>query len=263
MQSKPELCTYCGKALTTRTMDHAPPQCLFPPPLPQLRTVPSCEDCNCGDAQDDEYFRFVLTQAAETAGQAPIEALRHTVARSFNRPEAARFKASIFERISFPKNYHPSGNYIGPNPSGEIDLPRMKRVANRILRAYFYIHTEGRRIPDSHEVITFINDEHLFFGRHIGKFFDDTLKDQPEHKIGDGSVFKYSFAFPPSEDADTSVWGFLYYNAYPILSIVRRPRVRAADADGDLSKGVRLHIVPADEAASPRVRRERNTKHSE
>jgi hypothetical protein len=171
---------------------------MFPLPRPHLTTVPSCENCNSGDAEDDEYFRFVIVNAAECDGQPSVEALRSTIARSLVKPEAAGFRSVMFESITFPPNYDPSGNYDGPHPRGYVDLTRMKRVANRILRALFFVSTNGRRIPDSHVVLTFIGDEHMFFGRHLARFFYNTLNDQSEHVIGDGSVFRYSVAFPSS-----------------------------------------------------------------
>jgi hypothetical protein len=254
MRSRQRVCTYCGKALAT-SKDHVPPKGMFPPPRPSLLTVPSCENCNSGDAEDDEYFRFVIVNAAVCDGQPSVEALRHTITRSLAKPEAVGFRSSLLKSIVFPANHDPSGNYDGPNPSGEVDLARMKRIANRILRAFFFIQTNGRHIPDTHEVMTFIDDEHMFFGQHLAKMFYDTLNDQSEQVIGDGSVFRYSVAFPSSEDVDTSVWGFLYYNSYLTLSIVRRRRLQKNDDPP--SKGGQLLIVPAKEAPSPRTRRPR------
>jgi hypothetical protein len=250
------LCVYCGEAPAT-TDDHAPPKGLFPRPRPSdLITVRSCNDCNCGDGEDDDYFRFVLTAVAHTENSAAMAVLQ-SVARALRRPEAAGFRTALHESIQFPSNYRPSGDYEGPPPMGHIDLKRMKRVANRILKAYFFMHT-GRRIPKAYEVITYVHDEMYFFSPSIPKFFSQTLEEAREDMIGDGSVFRYCVAFPKSDHPDTSVWWFLYYDAYIIRHIVRRPPPPRPTIGTASPTGKRLLIVPAQEAASPRVRKKKD-----
>src|SRR5213078_104682 len=52
-------CVYCGQVLWL-TKDHVPPRCIFPPPLPELVTVPCCMHCNRSASKDDEYFRMMV-----------------------------------------------------------------------------------------------------------------------------------------------------------------------------------------------------------
>lgn len=61
MNLKTQNCVYCGKQATTR--DHVPPRSLFESPYPNnLKTVPSCADCNSGFSLDEQYFLVLLAK---------------------------------------------------------------------------------------------------------------------------------------------------------------------------------------------------------
>jgi hypothetical protein len=42
-------------------MDHVPPRALFPPPRPNLITVPACETCNRSASEAEEKFKVYLS----------------------------------------------------------------------------------------------------------------------------------------------------------------------------------------------------------
>jgi hypothetical protein len=56
-----KVCIYCGKAASTR--DHVPPKSFLEKPYPDnLKTVPSCKDCNNGFSKDEEYFLILMSK---------------------------------------------------------------------------------------------------------------------------------------------------------------------------------------------------------
>ena len=59
-----QICVLCGLRKSTRTGDHLPPQCIYPPPRKpnlELHKVPACEICNNAGAKHDEEFKVVLS----------------------------------------------------------------------------------------------------------------------------------------------------------------------------------------------------------
>lgn len=59
-------CIYCGAPAVTR--DHVPPRAILESPYPNnLRTVPSCRECNNGYSKDEEYFLILLAQVSPSA----------------------------------------------------------------------------------------------------------------------------------------------------------------------------------------------------
>ncbi len=54
------VCVFCGVRDGT-TKDHVPPKGMFPPPRPNLITVPACVTCNGGASEIDERFRTMLS----------------------------------------------------------------------------------------------------------------------------------------------------------------------------------------------------------
>src|SRR6266699_2241063 len=114
-------CVYCG-AEAGDTKDHVPPKCLIRKPYPaNLLTVPSCEECNNGSSEDEEYFRLVMvgllchTDEAGSLFDGPIS-------RSMDRN-------SYIEELMF-------GSLRGADKTVILDLdyPRIFRIAEKIAR---------------------------------------------------------------------------------------------------------------------------------
>lgn len=181
-------------------------------------TVPSCAACNSGASADDEYFRFIVATGTESADEPAAKPLLDTIKRSLQRPEGQGFVYGIQKATALES----TSAHDVPQPMFHIDLPRVKRVSNRITRAFFYIQS-GKRLPDNYEIQTFINGEHeFFFSAPIAKVFAHHLADAPAHKIGDGEIFGYQCAFPEPADAGVSLWHFSYLNSFYILSLTRK-----------------------------------------
>jgi hypothetical protein len=56
----PQTCVLCGARVAT-TMDRVPPRALFPPPRPNLITLPACETCNRSASEAEEKFKVSLS----------------------------------------------------------------------------------------------------------------------------------------------------------------------------------------------------------
>ena len=89
-RSKNKLCCFCGNPATT--MDHVPPDGIFPDPKPtNLITVPACSKCNKGSSKDDEYFRTIIAIGAASYESSNAEMLMDKkVIRQFKEKPALR-----------------------------------------------------------------------------------------------------------------------------------------------------------------------------
>src|ERR1035437_6543267 len=81
-------CIYCGEA-DSPTMDHVPPQSMFPEKLPhdvELVTAPACKRCHDANQKDDTITRNILISTRETERHpAVIAGLAGKRDRSFMR----------------------------------------------------------------------------------------------------------------------------------------------------------------------------------
>ena len=95
-------CYICGK-LGADTKDHVPPKCIFLNRKKgiglNLITVPAHSDCNNALKMEDEYFRFGLSIPGYWNSEDARELWDTKTLRGLNKPEAAKFKKSIVDKI--------------------------------------------------------------------------------------------------------------------------------------------------------------------
>jgi len=131
-------CVYCGE-IRELTDDHIPPKNLFAKPRPNnLIAVPSCELCNGGASDDDEYFRLMLTLREDTFDHPDVQKILPTVFRSLAKPNKVGFSKSLFQSIRVLNVTTSSGLFLGPRPTYNANLERLDRVAQRIVKGLFY-----------------------------------------------------------------------------------------------------------------------------
>lgn len=66
LEKKNKLCAICG-VRNAVDMDHTPPKCIFPQPLPNdMITVPACSKCNGGNSKADEEFKAYISISVGT-----------------------------------------------------------------------------------------------------------------------------------------------------------------------------------------------------
>jgi hypothetical protein len=151
-------CIYCGtKGLITD--DHVPPRSFYPAVAPKnLITVPSCEHCNAGFAEDDDYVRLVLTSDEKARGNADRDQVLPKVMRFAGRRESKRSLAAFYDSLRMGYHQTPRGVYVWTQHF-TVQGERLDRFAQRVVKALFW-REKGHRLPDGYAV-TAINHARL------------------------------------------------------------------------------------------------------
>lgn len=221
-------CTYCPRP--AESPDHVPPKNLFAKPRPaELVEVPSCNRCNHGASDDDEYFRAVLAMFEMTEGHPDVQRVLKDVHRALNHPKKNGFARSFIKTIRLVPRVTPAGLYTGLAPTFGFDTTRLLRVVGRTTKGLLY-HERGLRLPSDCEAVA-------FFGGHIMQDLSpeslslrrvaEYMAARPHRTIGN-DVFAYSAAFADdlpeiaSDDPYFSVWLMKFYGVVDFLCMTRR-----------------------------------------
>lgn len=142
-------CGYCGKTLSNYDMEHVFPKCLYPSPKKQSKvqrlTIPSCNKCNNGWADDEAHFRNVLMVAGEPNSPSR-EIWDGPVLRSFDEVDGNKRINDLFHLMK-PINTDEGIRYmIYP---AEDD--RVLRVVRKIVRGLCHYHQVLSPVSD-HQV---------------------------------------------------------------------------------------------------------------
>lgn len=90
----------------------------------------------------------------------------------------------------------PAGIYIGKAPCINVELGRIVKVVNRIMKGFYYIH-KNKRLPNCIQTIAYsindMNDLNIEATTHLINYIDYVKKSTITH-IGDG-VFNYYIRF--------------------------------------------------------------------
>jgi hypothetical protein len=147
-------CVYCGRPANFGA-DHIPPRNLFPAPRPSnLITVPSCQSCNQGADKDDEYFRLVVLPREGVADHEQAARVWPAVRRALVKPRKQGLTRRFLKSFARVRTVTLSGLHLGDRVAYEVDLPRLSRVAARIVRGLFFRET-GHRLPDDYAALAF------------------------------------------------------------------------------------------------------------
>jgi hypothetical protein len=95
----------------------------------------------------------MVALSAKSHGDESLDEVSASTVRSLARPEAARFRNSILTALqeTFVKN---EGGVFVPATLGNVDLTRLDRVIQRVIRGLFYVE-KGARVPDDYEVVNY------------------------------------------------------------------------------------------------------------
>lgn len=205
-------CVYCCQAVAT-TRDHVPPAGIFAKPRPQcLATVPACATCNHEAAQDDEYFRTVLTLKRESFWHPDVQSNLPSVLRAFTKPAKLGFARSFFRDIRLFQLLTPSGLYVGSRWGFGVDWPRVERVLARVVRGLYFVKM-GSTLPLGTRIITLPRDaldEQV--SRRLVRLLAHVLMRAEWHVLGRDT---FTFMFGRSEnDPRLSVWLFEFYRSF-------------------------------------------------
>jgi hypothetical protein len=101
----------------------------------------------------------------------------------------------------------PAGLYVKTASGLKVDMRRITRVANRILRGLFF-HEKGYRVPEGYEVI----NQDFQFGTHRVLDVLGTFQFSGARVVGDG-IFTYSFVYA-DDDPNSSCWFSRFYGGF-------------------------------------------------
>lgn len=216
--SSRQRCTYCG-AKSKLTKDHVPPRALFRKPCKfDLITVPCCTACHSGTDKDDEYFvsRLCLKQESfkNEDAQDAIERLK----RSLQRPDKIGFQRALFKSFFQVPTFGSSGLYLGKKGGFNVDLNRLSRVVERIVRGLYW-HETGVRLPKSAFVRAWSEDGLVDVREDVMNDIQRTivapLMTSPPIAIGD-DTFTYRHKLAADEPL-ASAWIMTFYSSSTFL----------------------------------------------
>lgn len=208
-------CVYCGKQKPL-TLDHIPPKNLFPKERREnLISVPSCDDCHGQNKQvskDDEYFRTVLIQRNDVPDSPAIREIRDTTLRSLEKPFKSGFRNAFLKTTKYIELFTKGGIYLGKGVSYQVDLDRLNRVAERIIRGLFF-HHKHYRLPNNYKVSALETTGIRLSSKEEALSIADTIKRTIAGRranIIDKEIFSYFFIFAEDEP-NVSEWLLLFF----------------------------------------------------
>lgn len=214
------ICAYCGSPNNLRD-DHVPPKNLFPPrPRPALITVPACADCHSVTSKDDEYFRLKVCLRDDVGHHPDARTNWQTIFRSLKRDKSAGLARQVLSDIRYMDLKTPSGLYLGKRMAYDVDMNRIRRVVERVVRGLYFAES-GNPLGLSNEVRVYEGEDLARQPRGVLKQLQQTilipLAGLPPTVIGDG-VFLYSYQIM-KENSSYSVWAISFYGRLPFLAM--------------------------------------------
>lgn len=188
-------------------MDHVPPKSFYQHPLPaNLKTVPSCMQCNNSYAKDEEYAGLTFITAVDYASNNEIgRKLWSQKGQQILRRNKG-LSVSIFRSMHITDVYFDK-IIIGRSPCFIAKEARIKRVVSKIIRGLFYI--ENGRSLDYNAQITVVLSSRIKPNDAVSNIIKQ-LSIVPIHDIGgDVMCYKTLNAFDGEDD---SVWFLKFQN---------------------------------------------------
>jgi len=222
------LCTRVGP----RTEEHIPPKNLWPKSQSIRKRclwVPACPKCNSESARDDEYFRIVVAQNAETGEHPEVKLVEPAIARSLERPEFAGLRHTILSR-AFPVELRTdAGLYVERRLAHMVDAKRVQRVISKIVRGLYFLESKTI-MPESHQV-SFIVPEQLdrmsLEQRVKAAQYVNAFQGRSFKVGGPGRVFQFSYIVEPQQNGVASLWLLVFFERLSFLAVAV-PRAAAA-----------------------------------
>lgn len=139
-------CAYCGAPFAT-DREHVFPKCLYPASTStskvQRLTVPACNPCNNGWADDEAHFRNVMLLAGEP-NDAVNELWHSTAARSFQQIDGSRRVMDLVEMMKSIQT--PEGERLMIFPAKD---ERVMRIIRKIIRGLCHYHNVLSPVRDT------------------------------------------------------------------------------------------------------------------
>jgi hypothetical protein len=214
MNARPEeICYLCG-ATDDLTMDHVPPENLFPPPKPSnLITVPCCRPCNKNFDLDDEAFRVFASSVLGRSHAGARVWKEGVVDSSFKR--SPKLRANVEKHLTTMVVKTARGNFeaLGiriPEDRANRYLVRLTKGLTRHFDPSIDYHDatfQVTRLAPTRETIELL------------------MRTFPYARRGD-QVFSFWRGF---SDGDTfGLWVYAFYDAVFFMVTIEGYKVRAA-----------------------------------
>lgn len=217
MNKDQQLCIFCCERPAT-TRDHIPPKNLFPTPRPSnLITVPTCDVCNLGSSDDDEYFRLMIVMRDDAHQHPGAKQAWQTAYRGLIKETKKGLAVKLLGDIQRVEAYAENGVYIGQRSIFKINYPRVEAILLKVVRGLFW-SVVGRPLPFSHEVHVFVLeafDDQFWKNERLTRWVQIGIAQEP-HVIGD-NIFSYRYKFSV-DDEHTSIWILEFYGYYPVIA---------------------------------------------
>ena len=205
--TKSKLCVLCGLQPAT-TKDHLPPKSIYPKPREpglQLFTVPSCIDCNNGDAKADEEFKMVV--AMETGEvRNNKEQLARSVAKTIGHNQ--RIANEVFSTAKRVFVDRGSGVHL-PETKITFNFELYQIVVQRIVRGLYWRETGN--IASVDDTITVIPANGMDDKLHF--MFRDLLPRLETKSLNNDSV-----RYKCHTDNNTSIWAINIFERHTVFA---------------------------------------------
>lgn len=207
MTANSSICAYCGVASPFLTRDHVVARAFWkdglPPPNPI--TVPACEQCQQYWDAETTYFRNILVIQSDAQAHPAINRLALG-------PIKRRIEKSAPDLFDLTRNavrawkQSESGLLVEPRVRIDIDLKRLLRTPEKIIRGFFFVRN-GIPLPSSYDVRVFPGNG---FWSDAG--FQNLLETMHEWQgLGD-DVFQLRAA-RDSSDPNITAWLLLFFRS--------------------------------------------------
>jgi hypothetical protein len=211
--SKNDECAYYGKKARI-TKDHIPPKNIFSKPRPgNLITVPSCIECNREASKDDEYFRNALVMRYDTYEHPDATKNWLTILRSIKRSKSSGLRKAMLSGLKPIDIVTPAGIFIGKSGMYEVDVKRLIKTVNRIIKGIFYFEFR-KALPIEYNVHSYLLEQ-LKFDNEVVKLIA-MVKNGFSQTIGK-NVFSY-WIRKTDEDPNCTISLLVFYKKVTFLS---------------------------------------------
>jgi hypothetical protein len=221
MGKKKTTCAYCDAPATTA--DHIPPKGLFAKPLPiDLLTVPSCLLCNGGAAQDDEYFRTVMAFRSDTYERSDAAGAAERAMRALVREGGEGFRKGVLSKLTEIPMFGDDGPKVGSIGQLDVDLRRVRRVVERIVRGLYYHHKGERLPPECRVTVNSLESFESPDASAVATLCEVTRwAMSAERHVSPRRVLDYRFR-ETKQDPACAVWILGFYETVPFVVITAR-----------------------------------------
>jgi hypothetical protein len=217
----PVTCYLCGER-PSNTVDHVPPQGLFPSNV-EFRgfEVPACKQCNNDFSKDDEYFRDILTMGC--TNDDALQVLQEKTIPSMKRPWAQLQLVRKEDRIAaraFPVAItSPSGLHLKTRVAFQFDTERMNKVCERIARGIYYEIAKEPLAKACEITATLLRPA------QANEFVKELQEQQGEPNFGRvaGDTFLYAVWGLPEDRYMTGLWILRFYDEITGIVIIKGP----------------------------------------